>query len=35
MNNALQNIPESLIYEMVAGKPIYYKGYKEYLKRIK
>ena len=32
MNNAVQNIPERLIYEMVAGKPIYYKGYKEYLK---
>jgi Uma2 family endonuclease len=32
MKNAVQNIPKSLIYEMVAGKPIYYKGYKEYLK---
>ncbi len=32
MKNAIQNIPESLIYEMVAGKPIYYRGYKEYLK---
>ncbi|MEM1323676.1 MAG: Uma2 family endonuclease [Bacteroidota bacterium] len=32
MKNAVQDIPESLIYEMVAGKPIYYKGYKEYLK---
>ena len=32
MNNAVQNIPERLIYEMVADKPIYYKGYKEYLK---
>lgn len=27
-----QNIPKSLIYEMVDGHPIYYKGYKEYLK---
>ncbi len=26
-----QAIPESLIYEMVDGKPIYYKGYKAYL----
>ncbi len=26
-----QNIPKHLIYEMVDGKPIYYKGYKEYL----
>jgi len=32
MSNALQNIPEKLIYEMVDGKPIYYRGYKEYLK---
>ncbi len=32
MKNAVQNIPESLIYEMVGGKPIYYRGYKEYLK---
>ncbi len=32
MANTLQNIPKSLIYEMVDGVPIYYKGYKEYLK---
>ncbi len=32
MKNAVQNIPENLIYEMVGGNPIYYKGYKEYLK---
>ncbi len=32
MKSAIQKIPESLIYEMVKGKPIYYKGYKEYLK---
>lgn len=32
MKSAVQKIPESLIYEMVRGKPIYYKGYKDYLK---
>lgn len=32
MGTAVQEIPNSLIYEMVDGKPIYYKGYKEYLK---
>lgn len=32
MKSAAQKIPESLIYEMVQGKPIYYKGYKDYLK---
>lgn len=31
MANAIQNIPDKLIYEMVDGKPIYYRGYKEYL----
>ena len=31
MKNAVQNIPESLIYEMAEGKPVYYKGYKDYL----
>ena len=31
MNTAVQNIPEVLIYEMVDGNPIYYKGYKDYL----
>ena len=31
MINAVQNISKSLIYEMVDGKPIYYKGYKKYL----
>lgn len=25
------NVPEKLIYEMVDGKPIYYRGYREYL----
>ncbi|MCO6478751.1 MAG: Uma2 family endonuclease [Phaeodactylibacter sp.] len=32
MGTAVQEIPKSLIYEMVDGKPIYYKGYEEYLK---
>ncbi len=32
MKGLAQNIPESLIYEMVKGKPIYYKGYKDFLK---
>lgn len=32
MKASVQNIPEALIYEMVDGTPIYYKGYKEYLK---
>lgn len=32
METVVQDIPKSLIYEMVDGKPIYYKGYKEYLK---
>jgi len=31
MSNALQNIPEKLVYEMVDGKPIYYRGYRQYL----
>lgn len=31
METTVQSIPESLIYEMVDGTPIYYKGYKEYL----
>jgi len=29
---AIQDIPKSLIYEMVDGKPIYYKGYVDVLK---
>lgn len=32
MSNTQQNIPHTLIYEMVAGKPIYYRGYKDVLK---
>lgn len=35
MSIAVQNIPESLIYEMIDGKPIYYKGYRDYLSGIK
>ena len=31
MKSSIQEIPSSLIYEMVNGKAIYYKGYKEYL----
>lgn len=31
MEGAVKTIPEVLIYEMVDGKPIYYKGYKDYL----
>lgn len=35
MSTAVQNIPEILIYEMVKGKPIYYRGYRDYLNGIK
>ena len=31
MEGATQAIPSSLIYEMVKGKPIYYRNYREYL----
>lgn len=31
MKAVTQHIPDTLIYEMVNGKPIYYKGYKDYL----
>ena len=31
MKNVVENIPKSLIYEMVDGKPIYYKGYRAFL----
>jgi Uma2 family endonuclease len=31
----VKNIPESLIYEMSDGKPIYYRGYKEVLEKTK
>lgn len=30
-----QNIPDYLVYEMVEGKPIYYKGYKDVLNQTK
>jgi Uma2 family endonuclease len=35
MSTAVEHIPEVLIYEMVKGKPIYYKGYKDYINGIK
>lgn len=31
MNPITQNITKVLIYEMVDGDPIYYRGYREYL----
>ena len=31
MSTEVQKIPEVLIYEMIDGVPIYYKGYREYL----
>ncbi|MCB0589312.1 MAG: Uma2 family endonuclease [Phaeodactylibacter sp.] len=31
MESAVKTIPDALIYEMVDGKPVYYKGYKDYL----
>lgn len=31
MESAVKAIPEVLVYEMVDGKPICYKGYKDYL----
>ena len=31
MNSETQKIPETLVFEMVQGKPVYYKGYTEYL----
>ncbi len=35
MKNAIQEITNDLIYEMINGKPIYYRDYKLYLKGIK
>jgi len=32
MKSTAQNIPEILIYEMDNGTPIYYRGYRDYLK---
>ncbi|MCO6489913.1 MAG: Uma2 family endonuclease [Phaeodactylibacter sp.] len=31
MESAIQKIPDHLIYEMIDGDPIYYKGYRDYL----
>jgi len=31
MKSIAQHVPESLIYEIVDGQPIYYKGYKDFL----
>ncbi|MEL7119609.1 MAG: Uma2 family endonuclease [Bacteroidota bacterium] len=31
MSSAIEKVPTNLIYEMVNGKPIYYKGYQDYL----
>lgn len=31
MKSAIQEIPKRLIYEMIDGQPIYYRGYKDYL----
>ena len=31
MKAVAQDIPDILIYEMIDGKPIYYKGYRDYL----
>ncbi len=35
MSSSIQNIPDSLVYEMVNGKPIYYRGYKDFLRGTK
>jgi len=29
--STVRSIPKSLFYEMVDGKPIYYRGYQDYL----
>jgi hypothetical protein len=31
MSTSVQKIPKELIYEIVDGTPIYFKGYREYL----
>ena len=31
MSTAIQQIPDMLVYEMIDGVPIYYRGYKDYL----
>jgi len=33
MKNTAKSIPNAFIYEMVNGKPIYYSGYKNFLKK--
>lgn len=35
MKASTQTIPDILIYEMDDGQPIYYRGYKDYLKNKK
>lgn len=35
MNSATQTIPDTLVYEMANGEPIYYAGYRDYLNGIK
>lgn len=35
MSTIIQKVPEILVYEMVDGKPIYYKGYRAYLEGTK
>ena len=35
MNSATQTIPDTLVYEMVNGEPVYYAGYRDYLNGIK
>jgi hypothetical protein len=35
ISKLVHKIPEALVYELVKGKPIYYKGYKEVLNKTK
>ena len=35
MNKVSQTVPEALIYEVINQRPIYYRGYKEYLQGTK
>ncbi len=35
MDSAIQTIPDTLVYEMQNGEPIYYAGYRDYLNGIK
>jgi len=35
MNSAIQTIPDTLVYEMQNGEPVYYAGYRDYLNGIK